>query len=504
MSKDPFSKKGILQSSVIMTISTFISYFGGLAGTILIARALGPTEYGHYSYLVWLSSLVMIAANNGVNVSALRFISECMGKGEAGVAANVGGWLRKRYYASVVLVIVLVAIWLYAHHPERWGHYWPVFALAVLVSGIGKSGYLFASSIAKGYGNFSIEATTTNVFSVLTLIGVIALYFAHAPMHSFLAVFVVASMGHWVLTRYLAKKANVNTQFGEISIDLREQIWVHYRWAVALTLIAFLSNKSIEIYLLGLYSTPESIGFFSLAGGLVKAGTDLICAGITTVLMPLMAFSFGQDGLDKVKLLATFLLRVYFALGLLICGGSFFIAKPLVAIFFGPTFIPVELAFQVMGFIAGLTLIEVPLFTFLSTTNNQRFRVFIVITSLVLTAITAVLLVPKYGLLGALWGHAISRACFVLLLLITVSLNFKIEVPIKAMGFTLVAALTACAVGYGITQVVPSPLNGVAGASVYCILFLGFTVVFKVWTKLETDSVKSFVHQQSKKLNRWR
>ena len=499
MSKDPFSKKGILQSSLIMTISTFISYFGGLAGTILVARALGPTEYGHYSYLVWLSSLIMIAANNGVNVSALRFISECMGKGEASEAANVGGWLRKRYYLSVVLVVVLVVIWLYVHHPDRWGQYWPVFALAVILSGICKSGYLFASSIAKGYGNFSIEATTTNVFSVLTLIGVVALYFSHAPMYSFLSLFVVASIGHWVLTKYLAKKNNVITQFGEISGDLRAQIWVHYRWAVALTLIAFLSNKSIEIYLLGLYSTPESIGFFNLSGGLVKAGADLICAGITTVLMPVMAFSFGQDGMDKVRLLATFLVRVYFALGLLICGGSFFIAKPLVAIFFGPTFLPVELAFQVMGFVAGLTLIEVPLFTFLSTTNNQKFRVFIVITSLVLTTVAAVLLVPRYGLLGALWGHAISRVFFVFLMLCSVSLRFKLQVPMKAMGFALVAAMIAWVVGYGITHVIPSPLNGVAGAFTYCILFISFTIVFNVWTKLETDSVKSFVNKRLRK-----
>jgi O-antigen/teichoic acid export membrane protein len=500
MTNNPFSKSNILNSSFIMMASTFVSYFGGLAATILIARTLEPSEYGHYSYLIWLSSLVMIAANNGVNVSALRFISECIGKGKSDEAKNIGGWLRKRYYASVVLVVIFVIGWLTIHHPERWGQCWPLFVAAVLLSGIGKSGYLFVSSIAKGYGIFSIEATTTNVFSVANLIGVVVLFQVKAPMTHFFLLFVATSVGHWVLTTYLSTQKQVTTSFGAIPTDLQREILLHYRWAIVLTLISFLSNKSIEIYLLGLYSSPESIGYFTLGAGLVKAGTDLMCAGITTVLMPMMAFSFGQDGLEKVKSLLVYLIRIYFILGLLISGGSFFIAKPLIAIFFAPSFFPVELTFQIMGVIAGLTLIEVPLFTFLSTTNNQKFRVLIVIASLSLTATAAMLLIPKCGLLGALWGHAISRIVFILILMFGVSLKFKVKLPAKVMAKTFIAAALAGSLGQIVSYGIPSQFKGISETVLYCVTFIGLLLAFKVVTKAELDSIKVLTLKLVKKV----
>ena len=49
-----FTRKDVVNAALMMTGSTYITYFTGLVTTTLIARSLPSESYGQYAYFVWM------------------------------------------------------------------------------------------------------------------------------------------------------------------------------------------------------------------------------------------------------------------------------------------------------------------------------------------------------------------------------------------------------------------------------------------------------------------
>jgi O-antigen/teichoic acid export membrane protein len=86
-------------------------YIGGAGLTsmaqLLIARLIGPTSYGIYSYsLAWVTMAAYLAAL-GFNVSLMRFIPAYRAKGRFDLARGVIGFAAQRTLAAAVLAAVL-------------------------------------------------------------------------------------------------------------------------------------------------------------------------------------------------------------------------------------------------------------------------------------------------------------------------------------------------------------------------------------------------------------
>src|SRR5690606_38821541 len=146
----------------LMTGSTYINYAVGLLISVLIARAVGPDAFGGYSYVVWLSGVLVVLANNGLNTTGIRFISESLGRNEPQAAREVHGWLLRRQHLCMAIMAIAFVACIPLLEPAGWGDRSMVFfAAVILFSLLGKAYYLFSVSVAKGYARFDIEAIST-------------------------------------------------------------------------------------------------------------------------------------------------------------------------------------------------------------------------------------------------------------------------------------------------------------------------------------------------------
>jgi O-antigen/teichoic acid export membrane protein len=89
-----FGRVAAAKAAALMTGSTYISYGLGIVVSALIARALGPTDYGRYAYVVWMSGVLVVIADAAFNTTAIRFISECTGRDEPALARAVHHRIR--------------------------------------------------------------------------------------------------------------------------------------------------------------------------------------------------------------------------------------------------------------------------------------------------------------------------------------------------------------------------------------------------------------------------
>lgn len=500
-----FGRVAAFRSALLMTGSTYVTYLIGLIVSTLVARSLGPTDYGHYAYLVWLSSVLILIFNNGLTTSGMRFVSECLGREDHAQARGVHGWLLKRYRVSLLLGALAFAAAFPFIQPAQWsGPAW-LFAAAALLAALAKSGYLFGSSIAKGHGLFNIEAHTTNLMAVASLVGTGVLAAWRQPLSAYIALFVVLSLGHTVMTYALMARAGISPSHDSLDPDVVGRMRKHLVWSIVLTLIAALSNKSIETVMLNALVGPEAVGFFSIAATMTRGGVDLLASGLSSILLPIMAHAFGAGGLSRVHRIMGDAVRYYFFLGIILAGVGYLWAAPVVTLMYGAQFAPAITALQIMLLVGGFTMTEAAFSSLLSTTDHQKLRAFIAMFWIAVVAAACTLLIPRYGFTGALAAHAVSRVVVFIVTVGGLVTMMKIPLPWRELGRMILTALGALVLPGAVLWIWPGLVSQFIAGGLFGLGCLLLSVWFRVWTTRDVSVVHAVAEriQPLRRLARW-
>ena len=169
---DTKKNSSFLQASALIAGSNYISYATGLVGSILIARVLGPADYGKYAYLIWIVGVFISLANNGLPVAAIKFISESTGSQNQNTAAAYLAKLNRLRAISLGTCVPAIGFYAYYETDPSWKLSSAFVAIYILISTIFKGEYIYKISIAKGLGHLTIESTTV-VWASLANLGMI-------------------------------------------------------------------------------------------------------------------------------------------------------------------------------------------------------------------------------------------------------------------------------------------------------------------------------------------
>lgn len=470
-----------VRAALLMTGSTYVTYALGLLVSVLIARAIGPEDFGRYSYLVWLSGALVMIANNGLNTTGIRFISECLGLESDESARRVHAWLRRQQWlwmAGVALVFLAVMPYF---RPAGWEGGLTLFAAVVLVSMFTKGFYLFDISMAKGHGRFGIEAATTVLMSVLNTLVVAIMFFTGAPLTAYLILFALISTGHMASSGVMLKRAGLRPLPGEIESEVKVRMKAHLIWTMVLTGVAVLGNRSIEIWLLNSLVGPAEVGYFAIAAALTRGGVDLLSSGLSTVLMPVMAHAYGAAGQRGVNSILSDSVRYFQFLGFLLAGSGMLLAPVVVTAMYGAHYEPAIMVLRVMVVVGGLALTEGAFGALLSTTDNQRLRAGFAVMAVSISAIAAIALIPKYGLEGAVIAHAVSRGIIIVAMVAGISRVMALELPKRELYRLTFAALAAGVPAVALSLIWPEWWVSVLASIFYAILFVTGTIWLRAW-----------------------
>ena len=106
---------------------------------------------------------------------------------------------------------------------------------------------------------------------------------------------------------------------------------------------------------------------------------------------------------------------------------------------------------------------------------------------MVVSAATALWMVPRYGLTGAIYAHMLSTACVFLFSYACVRIVLKVPLPYGDALRMTAAALSAAAVSVGalIATDAPSSLHQLLVGVLYVLTYLACSLVFKVWNQYD-------------------
>ena len=499
---NPFSRLATAKAALLMTGSTYVSFFFGLIVSAVIARAVGPSDFGRYAYIVWISGLLAQIGNNGLNTTGIRFISESLGRNSERSARAVHGWLRRLQYLCLIGTTVGFLVTLPLTVPASWNTNVVVFAAVVLASMIAKTFYLFDISVAKGYGQYSVEAFSTMAVSGANMLCVLVLFLGRAPLAAYLGLFAVTSAAYAIIAWRMLRIRRIRPSGRELDETLAPRLKNHLLWTVLLTVAGAFGNKSSETYLLSTYVGPAEVGFFSIAASLTRGGVELLSAGLNSVLMPLMGHGFGAGGTERVNAILADAVRFFSFAGLLLAGVGFLWADVAVSLMYGAQYQPATQVFRVMAVVAGITLSQGAFGALLSTTDNQRIRAYVAVLSVGLSVIAAVLLIPRFGLTGAVAAHAASSAVIFVLIGVGIVKVFKVSLPWRELLRLCLAAAVAAAVAAGCWWVDAGLVMQFVAGLLYAVVYIGATFVFRAWKPEDVEQLMPLVERFPKLLGR--
>lgn len=482
--KNPFGASALFRSALLMTGSTYVAYAAGLVINTLIARSLGPADYGRYAYLIWLSGVLVILMNSGLTVSAIRFLSETLGRNDEDGTRRLHGWFKRLQRASIVIVGLLFLACLPWLQPAGWApdQLW-LFGTVCLGASAAKALYLFTISVGKGHGRFDIEARSMSLLSVLNLVLVGVMFALYDSLQGYLWLFLAISVAHPLLALRQSRVAGIASSHEPTDRSLLARVRPHLGWTVFSTFVYAFSNKSTETFLLNKLVSAEAVGFFVIAATLTRGGVELLSSGLSTVLMPKMANAFGEGGVGRVGQIASDSVRLFHFLGLLLAGVGLFWAGPVIHGMYGEGYAPAALLLQVMVVVRGFTLSSAAVGALLSTTEHQRLRAAESVFTVTISVIAALLLVPRWGLMGAVAAHALSTVAALSFALVCVRLALGIRMPYADMARLAAAALCAGAVCAGLIAMHPGLVTEVIAGVLYVVLYLLATLLFRVWNQ---------------------
>ena len=490
-----FSGAAAIRAAVMIMGSTYVTYAVGLVVSIIVARSLGPDDFGRYSYVVWVAGILLAFGNNGLTTTAIRFVSELLGRESPDVARSVHGWLLRRQLACLALVAVVFVLGAKQFAPVGWQYPLWWFVAIALVAGLAKAVYIFDSSIAKGYGRFDVEAKATVTLSGVNVVSVLLLVYFDAPLIAYLLAFLAVSIGYGLMSSWMLRRGGMTSVAAPLAPELGQRVRQHLFWTVLLVLAFTLSNKSIETYLLNATAGPADVGFFAIAAALSRGGVDLLSSGLMTVMMPVMAHAFGRGGLEHASRLMARALRYCIFLGLMLVGVGLLCSRPGVMLLYGEEYQQVVLPLRVMILVGGLTLGESAFTALLSTTDNQRLRVVFSGLFLGLAAAFAFALVPRYGLVGAVVSYASSRLVASVLLWVVVSRVMHLRLPWGEYLRLVGCAALAGAVSLGLVLLLPGMWTELAAGVLFAALYLACTIAFNAWRSSDVAHLIEFLER---------
>jgi O-antigen/teichoic acid export membrane protein len=423
-----------------------VTGLSGLLVSVMTARSLGAQEMGTYSFVIWVAGAIAGFSSFGLPDAVAKFVAEHKGTGDHALAIRIA---RKivvtQLLAAGVVSVVGAGVWslLARHHLEL------VFLAIATVMPSALQQVLLA--LLEGAQRFDLQLMATLSGSLFQL-GIVALFavkyasvqgflVANLLSSAFLALFILALCGPFLGSFHSVRG---HQDFPELSKRI-------FNFSVSIYMLSLLSmivfDKS-ELFFLKIFQTPAELAYYSIAFGLTAR---MATAGdsISYVLFPMFVTRYTQNGSEG--LCAAYRRSVHYVQLLMVPVFVWCIpiAPRFINFAYGSEYENVAPVVQV--------LLGTMLITFMLTVSasavfaleKQRSFLRSMVVVAAINLILDVVLIPRYGALGAALANGCSQAIAVCGLIFLLQRLLPGSFPVLAsLKIYIAAAASAVSVLY--------------------------------------------------------
>ena len=383
-----------LRQSVVTGTGTIINGVIGWIFYILVARNLGPSNFGIFSVATATIGLLSSIFNVGVDTGLVRFVGKYISSDKEKAFRFMKLGLKVKIISGVALITIgwfLIPFFAYTVLDK------PGLLFPLRLSLIGAFGWLlsfFVTSCLQATQKFfswvglNIFMTSLRLFAVLGLI-----YFGISNINFSLYAYIYSPfIGFLLGITFLPKFFKVKDE-GSIAKE-----FFHYnKWVAIFTVIAAISSR-LDIYLSTRLLSLSDLGIYSVANNLSSIVSEIVLALATVVAPKLASFVSVIDAKRYLKKLQLFVIA------LSVFGVAFGIPLSYYVIpkLYGLSYTPSILPFSILLISQAIFLISVPVHTSIYYYfSKPKVFVFVCLGQIILISTLGWYAISTYGYIGA-------------------------------------------------------------------------------------------------------
>jgi O-antigen/teichoic acid export membrane protein len=390
-------------SAVFWSLFARAARFGlGLASSVIVVRGLGQHDYGVLSVVRAVLAFALVIAAAGLGQSLLKFLPVFRVEGALGRGRLL---IRRVFVIQTAVWIVMIGVTLVL---RRWLEH--VFAMdgvgLIAAVAVCLSVFELYFTLLSHVLNSAYDTRLLSLASVASHVVFIVLLLVLVPRGGgVLGVLVASAAGQLVASIIVVRKAlsvfpadrAAETPGGSIE---RERL---LRFSLPFALIGLLNVivwRQSETLFLAHYRTAAETGFFDLAYRLPQTILEFIPATVWPIIMAGISEVYARNEARLSSAIDRYY-RVLFLLSTPICVYGVALGGRIVPILFGEAMTPAAVPAQVFFGIFTVSFLSTPLSMALYVMERSYVNLLIILTLAVVNVSLDLLLIPRFGITGA-------------------------------------------------------------------------------------------------------
>lgn len=465
------TRQTIFKNTFWLALAEIVARFLKLILIIFIARILGATEYGKFTFALAFVGLFGFIADFGVSEILTREFSKDKEKEKDFLSL-----LSLRIFLSLLALVFTIGLSFFITQDLLIRKI--IWLLALMIFS-----HILASlcfSFLRARQKMQYEAWV-RIFEavVVTGLGFLVLFKLPSVLTLSWVYFLAAFLALLAILIFFHKKVL------PLSLSFDKTIWKKYlqlSWPLAFVVVFASIYNQIDSVMMGYWGLLTETGWYNAAYKIVDG---LIIPGgiIAGVFFPALSFSF-QNSKQKFQRIWSFYLQVTILITLPFVVGGIVLAPRIIDFIYDPTFLPSVLTFQILVIMAGMIYLNNTLSQVLIVANQQKKIFWITFSAAFLNIILNLILIPRFSLYGAAFATLLT---FIFIFLLFLKATFKsLAINLFNRQFFFIF-LVSCLASFLMYLTISQPqiyhlnvLFSVAiGAIIYAVTFLILKTVLK-------------------------
>ncbi|NLG60035.1 MAG: oligosaccharide flippase family protein [Gammaproteobacteria bacterium] len=482
----------VIRNTLFSSLGIYTEYFLGMLTSVIIARHLGPAEFGAYSLVIWLVATGMVLTNSGVASAVIKFVAELRGAGRHAQIRPLLAWAW-RVQAGFLVVVLAGGTAMFVLNGQRLV---PGFdhgaLLAILLATTAlRASYMLNIAIAKGYENFRVTAAVAVIVAPLNLLLILVVWWLDGPMEWFLGTYTASSFAFWWISRRQVEPLLPPPGLREpLDPDLHRRLR-SYTALVALTVtISFVTASEIEVLFLTLLDSTASAGHFKVAFQLANGALLLVPGVFGALLLPMMANALAQGHEVAGRRMAVSTTYLAALAAPLVAFGVVF-AEQIIDLLYGDAFAPAAFAFAFCLSTGAFSTLSQAASGYLLGSDRQRMLMFVVLGGAVVKVALDIGLIQRFGLNGAVVAYGATSALMGTVMVVVAVHYSGARLEWGRMARVLAAALVAAGFAWAVRGQLGVLPGLVLGGAILSLAYIAGTLVLGFWSATDLQHIRA-------------
>ncbi|MEZ2413742.1 polysaccharide biosynthesis C-terminal domain-containing protein [Muriicola sp. E247] len=412
-----------------LTSSLIFKVFLNIFIVFYIAKKVSVSEFGSFTIAFIFSAITILFLDYGFNLRSLIL----SGSKEGNIAAELWSML----YSKVLLVLLLLPMGMLFYFISPYDALTDELIYVLVISAIPNSFGNYFLNAFKINNNYALEARGYAIQFFTLIIVLIAFEYSmettvfHYAIGLLIARVCYFLYGIGVFTKMFPRAIGWNFNRSISSVRTATSFAVH------MILSALIIH--IDTFILSVLSDLEQVGIYQ-AGMRIVMASMLIAVIISDAFIPEISKLINQKGEAHKRLIKLFNFISLFALLTVIT--LYFYKTTLITLLFSEEYLVLENSIFIILAIIALRYFGIVPGIILTSFGQQRIRAIAVVASILVSIILNLILIPRYGIIGAftasLFAHIILNLLYLVFSSRTVSFYSKFSYKL------IIGASTIC------------------------------------------------------------